>query len=318
MVEIQIEAADDGKQVHKWLRLLLPGMPLSGIYKFVRTGRIKVNKRRAKRDTVLHSGDRVELYMSEEDYETTRGSTRGKYIGVSSELNVKFEDEDCVVVHKPAGILVHAAKGENYASTLQAQVEAYIYRSVSPSRGQAFTPSPVHRLDRNTSGLVIFAKTSRAARNLGQRFDFADVKKLYICLVEGTVRQAGRIDAALSREDESVTTVDVADGKRSITSYEPLDHVAKTSLLWIQIETGRTHQIRAHMAHIEHPLLNDAKYGARRKTGEFFYLHCAALCIPDKFDLTDPLPERFNAKLDNLGYDVDKLRHRLKSDHKWN
>ncbi len=310
LIQIVIADADDGKQIHKWLRLLLPGMPLSGIHKFIRTGRIKVNGKRGKRDTVLHAGDTVNLYMTDEDYAASRKPKREKYAGVKSNVDVRYEDDEVVIVNKPAGILVHAADGD-YASTLQAQVEAYVYRKRDTAEGQAFTPAPVHRLDRNTTGLVIFAKTSRAARELAEAFQSGRIEKTYLALVAGTVRKAGRVTAALARVSDEVTAV-TAQGKESATNYVPISAAGGTTLMKIHLETGRTHQIRAHMAHIRHPLVGDVKYGARREQGNStFYLHAAQLKKDGDFSVTAPMPRAFAAKLQALGYDLATLDGKL-------
>ncbi|WP_134160922.1 RluA family pseudouridine synthase [Alicyclobacillus sacchari] len=306
MVEIQIGNVDDGKPVHKWLRLLLPGMPLSGIYKCIRTGRVKVNGKRAKQETVLAEGDVVHLYMAEGDFANLSRPKRPKYAGISKDIEVLYEDAEILVVNKPVGVLVHAAEGE-YASTLQARVEAYVYAKRPSRAGEAFHPAPVHRLDRNTSGLIVFAKTSRAARRWSQAFQSGDVIKEYWALVEGAVRRPGSVAAALTREG-AVTRVDDDGGKRSATHYEPLAQSSGTTLLRVRLETGRTHQIRAHLAHIGHPLVGDIKYGARPMRGESFFLHAAHLQLPNQLDLFAPIPPRFERKLEGLGYDVTRLR----------
>ncbi|GMA61746.1 RluA family pseudouridine synthase [Alicyclobacillus fastidiosus] len=309
MIDILISDSDDGKQIHKWLRLLLPGMPLSGIHKFIRTGRIKVNGKRGKRDTVLHTGDTVHLYMTDEDYAASKRPKREKYAGVKVDLDIRYEDGEMLIVNKPAGVLVHAADGD-YSSTLQAQVEAYVYRNREAQEGQAFTPAPVHRLDRNTTGLVIFAKTSRAARELGLKFQSGGIKKTYLALVVGEVAKPGRVTAALARVSDELTAV-APEGKESATHYAPLASAGGTTLLTIRLETGRTHQIRAHMAHIRHPLVGDVKYGARRNRIGSFFLHAARLEKEPDLSVTAPLPHAFEAKLKALGYSVPDLREAL-------
>ncbi|EJY55676.1 pseudouridine synthase, RluA family [Alicyclobacillus hesperidum URH17-3-68] len=305
VVEMQIGPVDDGKPVHKWLRLLLPGMPLSGIYKCIRTGRVKVNGKRAKQETVLVEGDVVHLYMAEDDFANLTRPKRPKYAGVSRDIEVVHEDADILVVNKPVGVLVHPAEGE-YASTLQARVEAYVYANRPVRAGEAFHPAPVHRLDRNTSGLIVFAKTSRAAKRWSQAFQSGDVIKEYWALVEGEVRQPGFVEAALTR-DGQVTRIANDGGKRSATYYEPLDVSRGTSWLQVRLETGRTHQIRAHLAHIGHPLVGDLKYGARPTRGEPFFLHAVHLRLANQLDLTAPIPQRFKRKLESLGYDLTRL-----------
>lgn len=305
VVEVIIQSSDDGKVVHKWLRLLLPGMPLSGVYKFIRTGRLKVNGKRAKQDHVLHTGDVVFLYMTDEDYEASTRIKRKKYGGVSQVIDVRYEDDELLIVNKPAGVLVHAADG-NHASTLQARVEAYVYRTQQVPTGQAFHPAPVHRLDRNTSGLVLFAKTSRAARYWGEAFKTGDILKEYVALVHGRIVDSGVIRSALERRGARVTEV-VEEGKESVTHYEPIGSASRTTLLRIRLETGRTHQIRAHLASKGHSLVGDRKYGGAASDGDTFYLHAFHLRLSPEIDVFSSMPDRFQEQLTKLGYRIPRL-----------
>ncbi|MBF8376328.1 RluA family pseudouridine synthase [Alicyclobacillus mali] len=302
MIELTISSSDDGKLVHKWLRLLLPGLPLSGVYKSIRTGRVKVNGKRAKQDTRLQEGDVVHLYFNEEDFASLREHPVAKYQGVSRAIDVLYEDDEIVAVNKPAGILTHPADGE-YKTSLAAQVEAYVYDQ-GGSEG-AFRAAPVHRLDRNTSGVVIFAKTARAAKAWTEAFQRGEVEKEYLAIVEGAWSGAGRVAVEVRREG-NVTRVVQDSGKPSETAYEVIASSRGTSLVRLRLLTGRTHQIRVHMAHLGHPLLADRKYGARPIREESFYLHAHRVRWHD-VDVKAPLPGRLKDKLRSLGYKLDDL-----------
>ncbi|SIS91183.1 RluA family pseudouridine synthase [Alicyclobacillus vulcanalis] len=296
MIEITIGPSDDGKPVHKWLRLLLPGLPLSGVYKSIRMGRVKVNGKRAKQDTRLHEGDLVRLYFTPEDYESLRARPIAKYQGVSRAIQILYEDDEIVAVNKPAGVLTHPAEGE-YKTSLAVQVEAYVYDHGGDG---AFRAAPVHRLDRNTSGVVIFAKTARAAKAWADALQRGEVEKEYLALVEGEWQGEGRLAVEVVR-DGPLTRVVERGGKASETAYEVVASSRGTSLVRLRLLTGRTHQIRVHMAHLGHPLVADRKYGARPVPGEHFYLHARRVTW-DGIDVTAPLPDRMVEKLRSLGY----------------
>ncbi|AEJ43227.1 RluA family pseudouridine synthase [Alicyclobacillus acidocaldarius] len=302
MIEIVIGPSDDGKPVHKWLRLLLPGLPLSGVYKSIRTGRVKVNGKRAKQDTRLHEGDIVHLYFRDEDYASLHAHPVAKYHGVSRAIDILYEDDEIVAVNKPAGVLTHPADGE-YKTSLAAQVEAYVYDR--GARQGAFRAAPVHRLDRNTSGVVVFAKTARAAKAWAEAFQRGEVEKEYLAIAEGEWSGSGRVAVDVRREG-NVTRVVEDSGKPSETVYEVVASSRGTSLVRLCLLTGRTHQIRVHMAHLGHPLLADRKYGARPIPGESFYLHARRVKWRD-VDVKAPIPDRMADKLRALGYEVGDL-----------
>ncbi len=302
MIEMVISSSDDGKPVHKWLRLLLPGLPLSGVYKSIRTGRVKVNGKRAKQDTRLHEGDIVHLYFSDDDFASLRAHPVAKYRGVSRAIDVLYEDEEILAVNKPVGVLTHPADGE-YKASLAAQVEAYVYDR--GARESAFRAAPVHRLDRNTSGVVVFAKTARAAKAWADAFHRGEVEKEYLAIVEGEWSGCGRVAVDVRRVG-NVTRVVEDSGKPSETAYDVIASSRGTSLVRLRLLTGRTHQIRVHMAHLGHPLLADRKYGARPVSGETFYLHARRVKWRD-IDVVAPVPERMADKLRALGYDLPHL-----------
>ncbi|WP_206830829.1 RluA family pseudouridine synthase [Alicyclobacillus fructus] len=302
MIELTIGPSDDGKPVHKWLRLLLPGLPLSGVYKSIRTGRVKVNGKRAKQDTRLHEGDVVHLYFSDDDYASLHAHPVKKYHGVSRDIEVLYEDDEIVAVNKPAGVLTHPAEGE-YKTSLAAQVEAYVYDR--GAKQGAFRAAPVHRLDRNTSGVVIFAKTARAAKAWADAIQRGEVLKEYLAIVEGAWAGQGHVEVGVRREGHT-TRIAREGGKPSETAYEVIASSRGTSLVRLRLLTGRTHQIRVHMAHLGHPLLADRKYGARPIQGETFYLHAHRVAW-NGVDVIAPIPKRMMEKLQTLGYRVSEL-----------
>lgn len=303
MVEVVVGSVEDGKKVHKYVRQLLPGVPLSGIHKMLRTGRIKRDGKRLKGEDTVRQGDHIQLLMAQADFDIVRKPTK-KFAGVNADIDVVYENADMLVVNKPVGLLTHGAEGE-FKDHLVNRVLAYLH-----SRGQlddlAFTPAPVHRLDRNTSGLVIFAKTGSAARMLSNDLQSKSMKKWYIALVTGELQGDGQITAPLERDEDSNRTSATNQGKLATTRYRFVASSHATTLVQVELETGRTHQIRAHFSHIGHPLWGDVKYGARPSSAgqplRHQWLHAACLEFSSGLVLKAPLPSDFVTTLRRLGY----------------
>lgn len=311
MVQVEIGPIEAGKKVHRLVRQLLPGVPLSGVYKMIRTGRVKRNGKRVKAEDILHVGDVLHLYMAEEDYEKVRKSEK-KFGGLHGTLDVIYEDDRLLVVNKPLGLLTHGAEGE-HKETLVNYVSAYLYHK-DELKSSVFTPSPANRLDRNTSGIVVFGKTGDAARALAEAFASQSVRKWYIAIVRGQLRTKGEINARLARVDDRRTSVSKV-GVEATTRYEPIVCGVGTTVVKIELVHGRTHQIRAHFSHIKHPLYGDVKYGgsAPAQTGENYtqWLHARTLQFTASGQtFKAELPQAFKDVLLNIGYnrqDIEKI-----------
>ena len=193
VLEFSIGPAEAGKKVQRFVRQLLPGVPLSGIHKTIRTGRVKRNGKRAKAEDVLAVGDVVRLYMAEADFAQVSKAPK-KFHGVTREIDVVYEDERMLIVNKPLGLLTHGARGE-HKDTLTNRVLAYLYDK-GELHSRVFTPAPVNRLDRNTSGLVVFGKTHEATRELAEQLKDHRIRKWYVAVVKGMVPESGRIEPA--------------------------------------------------------------------------------------------------------------------------
>ncbi len=325
MIEVVVQSTDAGKKVHRFIRQLLPGVPLSGVYKMLRTGRVKRNGKRVKSEDVLQTGDRVQLYMADADF---KASTRApkKYGGVSREVDVIYEDADILAVNKPAGLLVHG-DAEEQKDTLVNRVQAFLYdrdvrdREAAEDRPTVFSVAPVHRLDRNTSGIVVFSKNAATASKLSDQIASHEVQKWYLAVVRGTIPPSGTIDAALRRESGNRTVVAREADERShsaLSRYTRKAAVGRTSVALVELVSGRTHQIRAHFQSIGHPLWGDVKYGGRtaamapqgasESEQEHQWLHAAWMVLPDGRRLFAPLPKEFRDTLKQLGYSDDQLR----------
>jgi len=298
MVEITVGDMEAGKKVHRLLRQLLPGVPLSGIHKMLRTGRVKKNGKKTGPNDTAEQGDVLQLYMSKEDFAEVSKPVR-KFGGVSTDIDVVYEDGDILVVNKPAGLLMHGTQEEQKV-TLANQVLAYLHRKGMDIR--AFAPAPVHRLDRNTSGLVLFAKNGHTARQLSHDLAHHTVRKWYIALVTGQVPVHAVIDEPVIRDPDSNRTRVSPRGKSARTVYHRLAEATGVSVVMIELISGRTHQIRAHFEHIGHPLYEDTKYGGGLSgKGRHQWLHAGWMQLEDGRQFHAQLPPAFRQTIIDAG-----------------
>ncbi|MBX6395303.1 MAG: RluA family pseudouridine synthase [Alicyclobacillaceae bacterium] len=308
MVEYVITRAESGKKLHRFVRQALPRLPLSGVYKWIRVGKVKVNRKKGKPDLVLREGDVVQLFVPEEEYEALRKQT-GKFHGVPRILEVLHEDEDILVVNKPPGLLTHPDR-EEHKDTLINRVLAYLYDK-GEWDGRAFAPATANRLDRNTSGIVLIGKHADALRELNEQIRGRQVEKRYFALVHGRIREQGVLKGALVRDPVRNRTrvapasSDLSGVLEAETRYRPLASAGDTTLLDVTLVSGRTHQIRAHLAGAGHPVVGDIKYGGRPAGGlRHQFLHAYFLRLADGRAFMAPLPKELYRCLMSLGYEA--------------
>lgn len=276
MRELTIKKNDAGQRLDRFLQKAVPLLPASLSQKYIRLKRIKVNGARAERDYRLCEGDTLQLYINDEFFEVP--SEENVYLTIASpKLHIVYEDENILLLDKPTGMVVHADEGEK-VNTLVNHMLAYLYqkREWRPREENAFTPALCNRIDRNTGGIVIAAKNAEALRILNEKIKARELSKYYLCICLGRPEPAtGQIECFL-RKDEKTNTVrvyhhPVPDGRSAVTRYETLETRDRLSLLAVELLTGRTHQIRASLADLGHPLLGDGKYGVgsvNRRYGE--------------------------------------------------
>ena len=267
MKEFKIEKNDAGQRLDRFLAKAVPLLPASLAQKYIRIKRIKLNNARAERDTRLKEGDVLQLYINDEFFDRPREDNA--YLTVAApKLNIVYEDGNIILVDKRPGLAVHPHDGAEYGRTLIDHIQAYLYqkREWNPRGEHSFTPALCNRIDRNTGGIVIAAKTAEALRVMNQKIKDREIDKRYLAIVEGTPKpREGSLKGFLFK-DARKNRVFVSDtpqpgSKTCQTNYRVLSSANGLSLVECELITGRTHQIRAQFAHAGHPLLGDGKYG---------------------------------------------------------
>lgn len=284
MREFTIGKNDAGQRLDRFLAKAVPLLPASLAQKYVRVKRIKVNGQRAARDLRLREGDAVQCWINDEFFDAP-GEKNVYLTIVNPKVNVVYEDDNLLLLDKPAGVLCHAGDGGGDGATLLDHLLAYLYqkRDWKPREENAFTPALCNRIDRNTSGLVIAAKNAEALRILDEKIRGREIAKRYLCVCLGRPDPPrGRMECFLRKDRREnkmrVYHHPVPDGRSAVTLYDTLETRGGLSLLEAELLTGRTHQIRASLAELGCPLLGDGKYGsgaANRKYGETAQLLCS-------------------------------------------
>ena len=267
MKEITITKNDAGQRLDRFLAKAVPLLPASLAQKYIRLKRIKLDGKRAERDTRLCEGNVLQLYINDEFFDEPR--PENAYLTVTApKLNVVYEDENLLLVDKRPGLAVHPHDGAEYGKTLIDHIQAYLYArgEWKPRAENSFTPALCNRIDRNTGGIVIAAKTAEALRILNQKIKDRELEKKYLCVVHGSPKpRAGTLEGYIFKDAKQnrvyVTEKPQPGAKTAVTRYRTLESRNGLSLVECELITGRTHQIRAMMAAAGTPLLGDGKYG---------------------------------------------------------
>ena len=267
MKEFTIGPNDAGQRLDRFLAKAVPLLPVSLAQKYIRIKRIKCNGARVERDTRLKAGDVLQLYINDEFFDKPREDNA--FLTVASpKLNIVYEDEHILLVDKRPGLAVHPHDGAEYGRTLIDHIQAYLYQKKewSPRGENSFTPALCNRIDRNTGGIVIAAKTAEALRVMNQKIKDRELDKRYLAIVEGTPKpRDGSLKGYLFKDAKKnrvfVTDTPQPGAKTCQTNYKTLVSRSGLSLVECELITGRTHQIRAQFSHAGHPLLGDGKYG---------------------------------------------------------
>ncbi len=269
MRTLYIKENDAGQRLDKFLSKAVKALPKSLMYKSIRTKKIKVNRKRTEIGYILREGDTVELFLSEEFF-SERAVTEA-FMKLNPKLDIVYEDENIMLLDKQAGVIVHSDDNEEI-NTLISHVKAYLYKKgeYNPAEEQSFAPALCNRIDRNTGGIVIAAKNAEALRVMNEKIKNDELSKFYLTAVHGKMPKRADTLRGYLRKDSANNMVDISEEKKNgykeiITKYRVLEEKKDLSLVEVELVTGRTHQIRAHMSFIGHPLLGDGKYGINRE-----------------------------------------------------
>lgn len=270
MFKIEITENQANQRLDRFLKKYFNNASLGTIYKLIRKD-VKVNGKRANESTLLANGDELTLYISDETAAGLRKEKRR--VKVKKQFKIAYEDDDLLIVEKPFGLLTHGDRTEK-KNHLANQVIDYLIEKgdYNPRTETTFVPAPANRLDRNTTGLVIFGKNAAALQKLNRIIREKDqIHKLYLTIVAGDLERPMRLRAKMTK-DETKNVVSVlseeGEGKFMETVARPLLHASwkgrEYTLTEVEILTGRTHQIRAHLAKAGYPVIGDVKYGDRK------------------------------------------------------
>ncbi len=308
MKELQIDENDSNQRFDKFLKRVLPNASTSFIYKMLRKKNITLNDKKADGSEKLNKGDNIKIWFSDDTYAKMSGSDSRDELyyslkKVPYDINVVFEDADMIIINKPSG--TKSQKDSPSDISINEMAISYLINTqgLTEESFKHFHPSVCNRLDRNTSGIVLFAKTLKAAQTLGAALKERSCKKLYRAVVLGTIDKEQQIDGYLTKDSSSnkvlITNQKTMDSKPIKTAYRPIFSVRdEFTLLEIHLITGRTHQIRAHLASIGHPILGDNKYGNTiinkkyKVRGQL--LHAYSIEFADGNKFVCDLPREFN------------------------
>lgn len=292
MKKVVISSNEENQRLDKFLKKYLKNAPLSYIYKAIRKD-VKINGRRAKEDTILRLEDELCLYIDDETL--AKYQRKARQDRVKRQFKVAYEDENVLIVEKPFGLLTHGDQNEK-KNHLANQVIDYLIEKgdYNPRIEKTFVPAPVNRLDRNTTGLVIFGKNNMAVQTLNSMIRCKNiVNKYYLTIVKGKMRETMHLHDKMIKDTETnkirVISLNDATGKTMETVVRPLDSSNEYSLVQVEIITGRTHQIRAHLAKAGYPVIGDRKYG-NRGVNQF---------VEKKFGLTTQLLHAYKLTFEN-------------------
>ncbi len=286
-----VQKDDDGKRADRIFRIVLGRMPLSRIYKEIRSGFLRINGKKTKEDIKVSEGDTIDVaeILMEFAGQTEHRKAAHTVNREAFKKRIVFEDDGILVINKKKGELVHSDGSSRRFTPLDQLVREYL--DVETARSISFAPGPLHRLDRNTSGIIAFGKSADGAREFSNALQNRETRKCYIALLDGKLTRKEHWEDHLTR-DEKTNTSHVAPagsgkGDLAISTAAPLLISDGKTLALVEIKTGRTHQIRCQASYHRHPLTGDAKYhGSHNDAG--YYLHSCCILSGDRVITGEP------------------------------
>jgi len=261
MISFIIKKEEEGQTLEKFVKKALSEAPLSFIYKLFRKKDVKVNGHWQDKKYLISSGEEISIYITDSQLEEFKRQVESKQVEDITNWII-YEDENILLVNKPRGVLVQ--KNIEDSNALDEMVISYLINKgeYDPNKNLGYKPAPAHRLDRNTAGIVVFGKNIATLRYLSEALnDKSVISKRYLALVKGEISKDGEINVPLLKNSKSQRVFVSNEGKPSITRYKVVETFKGYTLLEVELLTGRTHQIRVHMAYINHPVVGDSKYG---------------------------------------------------------
>ena len=294
MRELIIGKNDAGQRLDKFITKTLD-LPPSLLYKSIRLKKIKVNRKRAENNQILSEGDTIQCFLAEEFFE--KKADEHSFGSINVHLDIVYEDENIMLLNKRPGISVHEDE-DGSTNTLITHVQAYLYQKgeYNPNEEQSFAPALCNRIDRNTGGIVIAAKNAEALRVMNEKIKLREIDKFYLAAIHGIPKPESATIRGYLLKDDKKNMVRVYDknpprgAKEIITRYKVVAKSKDSSLIEVELLTGRTHQIRAHMAHIGHPLVGDGKYGINKNDKAKGYKYQALYSYKLRFSFNKETP----------------------------
>lgn len=301
---ITVHKQEEGQRLVKLLGAYLKEAPNSFFYKMLRKKNITLNGKKADGTEKLKCGDEIRLFLSDETYEKFAGKVQPKEKFPMAKLNIVYEDSNVIFINKPAGML--SQKSVPLDVSLNEYLLGYLEKSGQwkQEESKAFRPSVCNRLDRNTSGMVICGKSMAGLQQMAALLKDRSLHKYYLCLVKGVMTESQHLEGYLLKDENSnqvkIFQKETEGAAHIITEYEPLYTDGEATLLKVTLVTGKSHQIRAHLSSIGHPIIGDPKYGDR-KVNAFFrethgiknqMLHAWKLTFPELAEPLDNLSEK--------------------------
>jgi 23S rRNA pseudouridine1911/1915/1917 synthase len=287
-----------GMRLDQAINKRFPDISRNLAQEMIKNGEIKIGNSIPKASQKLKAGNIIEITFRDDELNTEIQAT---------EMNfpILYEDDDIIVINKPFGLVVHPGAGNEKVTVVSALLS---HTNLSPI-GAPDRPGVVHRLDKETSGIMVLAKTKEAHKNLAEQFASHELEKEYIALIQGhIVNKKGRIQVAIERDPvhrQRMKATSVDNGRMAISIFEVMEYLKNSTLVKVRILTGRTHQIRVHMAFTGHPLLGDTTYGGKKFGNSEHFLHSAKLSFTHpitgkSMTFQADIPERFKEVIEEL------------------